>query len=188
MRSRFVAYALSILALLSAFSGLLADTKLVVFKSFKGGEACTAQPGQNVASWGMTVDNVTTKREMTYLGRTGETTIEIELKETERPTKGGSEKLITAQKLAVYLECDGETLCRIEEISLALRVSGNTLHYTIMSDWDEVYVDQKTAVRACEYGHKWVEREYWYCPVCGLPLKVSSAKPSAVTASSSDQR
>jgi hypothetical protein len=110
------------------------------------------------------------------------------LRETERPVEGGAEKLISSQKIPIYLDCDGETICRVEEISLALRVSGNTLHYTIMSDWDEVYINQKDKVRQCEYGHKWVEKEYLYCPICGLPLKASSFKPTAVTVSNPDQK
>jgi hypothetical protein len=196
MRRILVVYAVAILSFLpvtshplgSVFSNLLADTKLIVYKSFKGGQASTVQPNQSLAAWGMTVDKVTTKRELIYLGRTGETTIEIESRETERPVKGGAEKLISSQKIPIYLDCDGETICRVEEISLALRVSGNTLHYTIMSDWDEVYVNQKDRIRQCEYGHKWVEKEYLYCPICGLPLKASSVKPTAVTASSPDQK
>lgn len=188
MRRILVVYAVAILAFLSASSNLLADTKLIVYKSFKGGQASTVQPNQSLAAWGMTVDKVTTKRELVYLGRTGETTIEIESRETERPVKGGVEKLISSQKIPIYLECDGETICRVEEISLALRVSGNTLHYTIMSDWDEVYIDQKDRVRQCEYGHKWVEKEYLYCPICGLPLKASSFKPTAVTAANPNQK
>jgi len=183
-----VVYAVTILAFSSASSTLLADTKLVVYKSFKGGKASTAQPNQSLAAWGMTVDKVTTKRELVYLGRTGETTIEIESRETERPVKGGAEKLISTQKIPIYLDCDGETVCRIEEISLALRVSDNTLHYTIISDWDEVYINQKDLVRQCEYGHKWVEKDYMYCPICGLPLKASSFKPTAGTASNPDQK
>ena len=159
MRRIFVVYAIAILASLSVSSNLLADTKIIVYKSFKGGQASTAQPNQNLASWGMTVDKVTTKRELVYLGRTGETIIEIELRETERPVKGGAEKLLSSQKIPIYLDCDGETICRVEEISLALRVSGNTLYYTIMSDWDEVYINQKDRVRQCEYGHKWIEKE-----------------------------
>jgi len=183
-----VVYAVTILAFSSASSTLLADTKLVVYKSFKGGKASTAQPNQSLAAWGMTVDKVTTKRELVYLGRTGETIIEIESRETERPVKGGAEKLISTQKIPIYLDCDGETICRVEEISLALRASGNTLHYTIISDWDEVYINQKDRVRQCEYGHKWVEKEYWYCPICGLPLKASSFKPTAGTDSNPDQK
>jgi len=188
MRRISVICAVAILVFLSASSNLLADTKLVVFKSFKGGQASTAQPNQTLAAWGMTVDKVTTKRELVYLGRTGETIIEIESRETERPVKGGAEKLISSQEIPIYLDCDGETICRVEEISLALRISGNTLHYTIISDWDEVYINQKDLVRQCEYGHKWVEKEYLYCPICGLPLKASSFKPTAVTASSPDQK
>jgi hypothetical protein len=188
MRRVIVAYAVAILAFLSASSNLFADTKIVVYKSFKGGQASTAQPNQSLAAWGMTVDKVTTKRELVYLGRTGETTIEVELRESERPVKGGAEKLISTQKIPIYLDCDGETICRVEEISLALRISGNTLHYTIMSDWDEVYISQKDRVKQCEYGHKWVEKEYLYCPICGLPLKASSFKPTAVTASNPDQK
>ena len=188
MRRVPVVYAVAILALLSASSNLLADTKLIVYKSFKGGQTSTAQPNQSLAAWGMTVDKVTTKRELVYLGRTGETIIEIELRETERPVKGGAEKLISSQKIPIYLDCDGETICRIEEISLALRVSDNTLLYTIISDWDEVYINQKDRVKQCEYGHKWVEKEYLYCPICGLPLKASSFKPTSVTVSSPDQK
>jgi hypothetical protein len=188
MRRILIVCTVAILTLLSASSNLLADTKLVVFKSFKGGQTTTVQPNQSLASWGMTVDKITTKRQLVYLGRTGETIIEIELRETERPVKGGDEKLISSQKIPIYLECDGETICRIEEISLALRVSGNTLYYTIMSDWDEVYINQKDRVKQCEYGHKWVEKEYLFCPICGLPLKASTFKPTAVTASNPDQK
>lgn len=188
MRRILVIYAVVFLALSSVSSTLFADTKLVVYKSFKGGKPTAAQPNQSLAAWGMTIDNVTTKRELVYLGRTGETTIVLESRETERPVKGGVERLISTQKIPIYLDCDGETICRVEEISLALRASGNTLHYTIMSDWDEVYIDQKDRVGQCEYGHKWVEKEYLYCPICGLPLKASSFKPTAVTASSPDQK
>lgn len=188
MRRVLVVYAVAILAFSSAFSNLLADTKLVVYKSFKGGKASIAQPNQSLAVWGMTIDKVTTKRELVYLGRTGETTIELESRETERPVKGGAEKFISSQKIPIYLDCDGETICRVEEISLALRVSGNTLHYTIISDWDEVYINQKDRIKQCEYGHKWVEKEYLFCPICGLPLKASSFKPTVGTASSPDQK
>jgi hypothetical protein len=188
MRRILVVYAVAILVALLASSNLLADTKIVVYKSFKGGKASTVQPNQTLAAWGMTVDKVTTKREMVYLGRTGETLVEIELRESERPVKGGAEKLISTQKIPIYLDCEGETICRVEEISLALRISGNTLHYTIISDWDEVYINQKDVVKQCEYSHKWVEKEYLYCPVCGLPLKASSFKPTAVTASNPDPK
>jgi hypothetical protein len=188
MRRILIVYIVVILAFLAVSSSILADTKLVVYKSFKGGQASTVRPNQSLAAWGMTVDKVTTKRELVYLGRTGETTIEIESKETERPVKGGAEKLISTQKIPIYLDCDGETICRIEEISLALRISDNTLHYTILSDWDEVYINQKDRVKQCEYGHKWIEKEYLYCPICGLPLKASNFKPTAVTASNPDQK
>lgn len=188
MRNNLIVLAIAILAALSASSGLLADTKIVVYKSFRGGKASTVQPNQSLAAWGMTIDKVTTKRELVYLGRTGETTIEIEMRESERPIKGGAEKLISTQKIPIYLECDGETICRVEEISMALRTSGNTLHYTIISDWDEVYINQKDVVRQCEYGHKWVEKEYLYCPTCGLALKASSFIPASVTASNPDQK
>jgi hypothetical protein len=188
MRRILVVYAVAILAVSSVSAYLYADTKIVVFKSFKGGQASKAQPNQTLAAWGITVDKVTTKRELIYIGRTGETTIEIESRESERPVKGGDEKLISTQKIPIYLDCDGETICRVEEISLALRTSGNTLHYTIISDWDEVYINQRERIGQCEFGHKWVEKEYRYCPICGLPLKASSFKPVGATVSNPDQK
>jgi hypothetical protein len=179
--------------ILAAFVAILflpfplnADNRILVFKTFEGGKRMTASPNQRIAAWGMTVDKVKTERSLVFLGRTGETTIAMELHETERPAKGGPEKEISVQKIPVYLECDGETICKIEEISMALRVSGNTLYYTILADWDEVYIDQKDKVKQCEYGHKWVEKEYLYCPTCGSPLKSTTVKPTSATAAKSD--
>ena len=168
-------------------STLLGDTRIVVSKYFQGGKQSTAKPNQDIARWGMTVDRVTNERSLAYVGRTGESTIEIKSREVERPSKGGHEKVTSEQLLSVYLECDGETICKIDEISLALRVSGNTLYYTILSDWDQVYIDQKDKVKQCEYGHKWVEKEYLYCPICGLPLKTSAVKATAPTAVNPDK-
>jgi hypothetical protein len=188
MRHIRVLEALIVLAL--AFmqgSALLADTRILVSKSFKGGKQSTAKPNQDIARWRMTVDRVTTERSLAYVGRTGESTIEIKSREVERPTKGGSEKVTSEQLLSVYLDCDGETVCKIDELSLALRVSGNTLYYTILADWEEVYIDQKDRVKQCEYGHKWVEEEYFYCPICGLPLRTSAVKPTAPTAVNPDK-
>ncbi len=185
---RKISSSLLIVSLALAFalaSDLRADMKITTTRYYKGGQSTSALPNQSIASWGMTVDKVTTLRSLVFLGRTGETTIEIESRESERPAKGGPEKLISTQKIPIYLECDGETICKVEEISLALRVSGNTLYYTILADWDDVYIDQKHKVKQCEYGHKWVEKEYLYCPVCGLPLKESSSNTkNAATASS----
>jgi hypothetical protein len=188
MRRILVICAVAILVFFLATLSLHADTKLVVFKSFKGGAASKANPNQTIASWGMTVDGVITKRELIYLGRTGESIIELELRETERPSKGGTEKLNSSTKIPIYLDCDGETICRVEEISLALRVSDNILNYTILGDWDEVYINQKDRVRQCEYGHKWVEKEYQYCPICGLPLKAYNGKSTGITASNPDHK
>jgi hypothetical protein len=176
-----------VLAFLLASSILHADTKIVVYKSFKGGTASKASPNQTIAGWGMTVDGVTTKRELVYLGRTGENVIEVESRESEKPVKGGSEKLLSTTKIPIYLDCDGETICRVEEISLALRASDNTLHYTILADWDEVYINQRDRVKQCEFGHKWVEKEFFYCPVCGGKLKSASLNATGVTASSDDK-
>jgi len=188
MRHIIVLGVLTVLALaLVQSSVLLADTRIVVSKSFKGGKQTTALPNQVIARWGMTVDRVTTERSLIYIGRTGESTMEIKSREVERPSKGGSEKVTSDQVLSVYLECDGETICKIDEISLALRVSGNMLYYTILADWDEVYIDQKDKVKQCEYGHKWVEKEYFFCPICGLPLKSSSVKATAPTAVNPDK-
>lgn len=188
MQKAFTISITGFLTLLLTTSAIHADTKLVVFKSFKGGVASEVNPNQSMACWGMTVDGVTTKKELVYVGRTGESIVELESRETERPQKGGSEKLISSTKIPIYLDCDGETICRVEEISLALRASDNTLHYTILADWDEVYINQKDRVRQCDYGHKWIEKEFEYCPICGGRLKAHKANATGVTASTSDDK
>lgn len=159
-----------LLALADA-AAVYADQTITVKKVFKGGKESIANPNQVIVAWSITLSGVTSQSTIVFVGRTGDNTIEVEYCETEKAAKSTVTKEILSRKIPLYLECDGETVCKIEEFTFSMRLSGNTLHYVVLTDWDTVYIKEKEQMKQCRYGHKWIEKDFLYCPACGSPLK-----------------
>jgi hypothetical protein len=169
-RQHFRFWALLGIGIWASTCSLAAD-KITVRKMFQGGTESSVRPNQVIANWSITIGGVTTENSIVYIGRTGDNMIEVEFRETEKQAKSEAARTTSTQKIPLYLECDGETICKVEELTIAMRLAGNTLRYTVMADWDTDYVDQKQQLKQCKNSHKWTQKEFYYCPVCGLPLR-----------------
>ena len=159
------------LLLMISVPNLYSDTRLIVAKFFRGGKEMTANPNQVIANWSLTIDKVTTERSIVFVGRSGDNMIDIESRETNHPVGGVTTRDLSVQKIPIYLECDGETIVKVEDFTFSMRMAGNTLYYTILSDWETTYINIKEATKTCANGHKWVNKDFHYCPTCGAFLK-----------------
>jgi hypothetical protein len=168
----FLTIALVLAAFNCGMAQKSASDRISIRKEFRGGTESTVHPNQVIAEWSMTVSGETNKRSLVYLGRTGDNTIDLETREQDITVKTQSTKEAAIHKIPLYLECDGETICKVEDFTIVMRLSGNNLTYTIASDWNTDYISLKERVRQCKSGHKWIEKEYNYCPACGAPLRI----------------
>ena len=104
-----------------------------------------------------------------YLGRESENSIQLEVREKELAAYKGTEwieKPRTQHK--VFLNKTGYTIFEIGGLTLRLKTSDNNLLCAVVGDSDNPY---KQTFKVCPNGHKWEQKDYNYCPICGGKLK-----------------
>lgn len=162
--------ALFIAAVLLLFLQATGAEKIIVGKNYRGGVEGAVKPTRRIASWHMQVDDVVTEHSLVYSGRCGRDSIVVHSRLVDRTPGGKILRTISNDSLFLAVEKEGETIHQLSELVIAMRLVGDALYYTILSDWETVYVDQHTAVRHCSKGHKWINGQHEVCPSCGQPL------------------
>lgn len=159
-------------ALLSAsqFLPVNAAERLVVGKRYEGGVEFTARPNIIIAQWKLTIDTMTTEQTLLYRGVRSNSHICVESRVVERNTRTKVEKQIALDSLKIKLDCEGDMIQKIEKLTFAMRVADGALKYTVLADWDTIYIDPDTALQRCRYGHEFLSRSIINCPICGTTL------------------
>ncbi len=147
-----------------------AAERLIVGKRFEGGVEFTARPNIIIAQWKLTIDTLTTEQTLLFRGVRDNSTVIIEHRVIERNTRTKVERQIALDSLRIKLDCEGDMIHKIEKLTFAMRLAEGTLKYTVLSDWDTVYIDPDTALQRCRQGHEWISRKITSCPICGTTL------------------
>ncbi len=152
------------------FYGVDAAERIVIGKRFEGGVEFTARPNTIIAQWKLTIDTITTEQTLMYRGPRDNSKVCIEARVVERNSRSKVEKQIKLDSLNLTLDCEGDMVYKIEQLTFALRITDGVLKYTILKDWEAVYIDPDTALQRCRHGHEWISRKITNCPLCGTTL------------------
>lgn len=147
-----------------------AAERIVIGKRFEGGVEFTARPNIVIAQWKLTIDTITTEQTLLYRGVRENSKICIESRIVERNSRTKVEKQIQLDSIRLTLDCEGDMIYKIEQLTFALRLSDGVLKYTVLKDWETVYIDPDTALQRCRHGHEWLSRKITQCPICGTTL------------------
>lgn len=147
-----------------------AAERITIGKRFEGGVEYSAQPNIMIAQWKMTIDTITTEQTLSYRGKRNGKKICVESRIVERNTRSKAEKIVELDSSLLTLDCEGDMIFKIARLTFAMRLAGETLKYTVLSDWETVYIDPDTAIQRCRNGHEWVSRSLNGCPICGTTL------------------
>ncbi len=171
-----VAAALAVAAILVVSAGWAdAAERISIGKRYQGGVEFTAKPNIVIAQWRMTIDSIVTEHTLMYLGPRGDDKIMLQARVVERNTMRQTEKEVHLDSIPVKFDCQGDNLQKVSPLTFAMRVTDGTLKYTIMADWDTVYIDPDTAFLRCRFGHEWLDKNRTTCPLCGAQLERSKS-------------
>lgn len=147
-----------------------AAERLVIGKRFEGGVEFTARPNIMIAQWKLTIDTITTEQTLYYRGMRPGSKVCVESRIVERNSRTMKERQVSLDSLKFTLDCEGDMIYKVEQLTMAMRISEGSLKYTVLSDWDTVYIDPDTALQRCSHGHEWISRKIRTCPICGTTL------------------
>ncbi|MGB5105951.1 MAG: hypothetical protein WBP29_04765 [Candidatus Zixiibacteriota bacterium] len=152
------------------FYGVDAAERLIIGKRFEGGVEFTARPNIVIAQWKLTIDTITTEQTLLYRGAREDSKICVESRIVERNSRTKVEKQVKLDSIRLVLDCEGDMIYKVEQLTFAMRLTDGVLKYTVLKDWDTVYIDPDTALQRCRHGHEWISRKISNCPLCGTTL------------------
>lgn len=159
-------------SLLAVSSGWVdAAERIRIGKRYQGGVEFTAKPNIVIAQWRMTIDSITTEHSLMYKGMRSETTAMLETRVVERNSVRQTEKQVHQDSVLIKFDCGGDVLQKIEPLTFAMRLADGSLKYTVLADWDTIYIDPDTAFLRCRFGHEWLRGNRDTCPICGARLE-----------------
>ncbi len=144
-----------------------AAERISIGKRYEGGVEFTAKPNFVIAQWRMTIDTIVTEQTLYYRGERPGTNICVESRIVERNTRTMIEKQVSLDTLTLKLDCEGDMIYKVEQLTFSMRTFEGNLKYTVLKDWDTVYIDPDTALQRCSHGHEWISRKITDCPFCG---------------------
>ena len=144
-----------------------AAERISIGKRYEGGVEFTARPNIMIAQWKMTIDTITTEQTLYYRGERPGQKICVESRIVERNSRTMKEKQVSLDSLKFTLDCEGDMVYKVEQLTLSMRLSEGSLKYTVLKDWDTIYIDPDTALQRCSHGHEWISRKITDCPFCG---------------------
>lgn len=144
-----------------------------VKKYYTIGEEELIKPGHMIVARTISVGSgllsIYTSWSLYYLGRESENSIQLEVRERELKAFESTEYIEKPRtQHNVFLNESGYTIFEIGGLTLRLKVSDNNLLCAVVGDSDNPY---KRIIKVCPNGHKWEQKNYNYCPICGEKLK-----------------
>jgi hypothetical protein len=104
-----------------------------------------------------------------YLGRENENSILLEIREQELKAFESTNWIQKPRtQVKVFIDKTGYTVFETSGLTLRLKASDNNLLCAVVGDSDNPY---KQTFKVCPNGHKWEQKDYNYCPICGGKLK-----------------